>query len=69
MTYRGLSNKEVLRRWKLPDTEVYLLARRCSWLQEMARRPSEHSQVIAALFGELALEREHSVPTPLEMEK
>ena len=48
---RTLTNKEVLRFWKLAPCDVEARARRLKWAQTLVQDPSHHAQVLTAMFG------------------
>ena len=50
---RTLTNKEVLRFWKLAPCDVEARVRRLKWAQTMVQDPSHHAQVLTAMFGKL----------------
>ena len=53
---RTLTNKEVLRFWKLAPCDVEARARRLKWAQTLVQDPSHHAQVLTAMFGKLPSE-------------
>ena len=53
---RTMSNKEVLRFWKLAPCDVEARVRRLEWAQTLVQDPSHHTQLITAVFGKLPSE-------------
>ena len=53
---RTLTNKEVLRFWKLAPCDVEARVRRLKWAQTLVQDPSHHAQVLTAMFGKLPAE-------------
>ena len=53
---RTMSNKEVLRFWKLAPCDVEARVRRLKWAQTLVQDPSHHAQLITAMFGKLPSE-------------
>ena len=53
---RTMSNKEVLRFWKLAPCDVEAGVRRLKWAQMLVQYPAHHTQLIAAMFGKLLSE-------------
>ena len=53
---RTMSNKEVLRFWKLAPCDVETLVRRLKWAQTLVQDPAHHAQLITAMFGKLPSE-------------
>ena len=51
-----LTNKEVLRFWKLAPCDVEARVRRLKWAQTLLQDPSHHAQVLTAMFGKLPAE-------------
>ncbi len=49
--FRSKSNLQIRRDWKLIPHAVELRIRRLQWYQQMALAPSNHTQVLASLFG------------------
>ena len=50
---RTLTNKEVLRFWKLAPCDVEARVRRLKRAQTLVQDPSHHAQVLTAMFGKL----------------
>ena len=50
---RTMTNKEVLRFWRLTPCDVEARVRRLKWAQTLVQNPAHHVQLIAALFGRL----------------
>ena len=48
-----MTNKEVLRFWRLAPCDVEARVRRLKWAQAPVQNPAHHVQLIAALFGRL----------------
>ena len=53
---RTMSNKEVLRFWKLAPCDVEARVRRLKWAQTVVQDPAHHTQLITAMFGKLPSE-------------
>ena len=53
---RTMSNKEVLRFWKLAPCDVQALVRRLKRAQTLVQDPAHHTQLITAMFGKLPSE-------------
>ena len=53
---RTMSNKEVLRFWKLAPCDVEARVRRLEWAQTLVQDPAHHTQLITAMFGKLPSE-------------
>ena len=53
---RTLTNKEVLRFWKLAPSDVEARVRRLKWAQTLVQDTSHHVQVLTAMFGKLPAE-------------
>ena len=53
---RTMSNKEVLRFWKLAPCDVEARVRRLKWAQTLVQDPAHHTQLITAMFGKLPSE-------------
>ena len=53
---RTLTNKEVLRFWKLAPCDVEARVRRLKWAQTLVQDSSHHAQVLTAMFGKLPAE-------------
>ena len=51
-----MSNKEVLRFWKLALCDVEARVRRLRWAQMLVQDPPHHAQLITAMFGKLPSE-------------
>ena len=51
-----MTNKEVLRFWKLAPCDVEARVRRLKWAQTLVQDPSHHAQVLTAMFGKLPAE-------------
>ena len=49
--HKGLSNKEVLRHFRLSSAATELVIRRLKWMQQMARHPAEHNLVLCSMLG------------------
>ena len=54
---RTMTNKEVLRFWRLAACDVEARVRRFKWSQTLVQNPAHHVQLIAALFGRLPAEQ------------
>ena len=54
---RTMSNKGVLRFWKLAPCDVEAQVRRLKWAQTLVQDPSHHTQLITAMFGKLPSQR------------
>ena len=48
-----MTNKEVLRFWRLALAMLRLGCERLKWAQALVQNPAHHVQLIAALFGRL----------------
>ena len=53
---RTMTNKEVLRFWKLAPCDVEARVRRLKWAQTLVQDPSHPAQVLTAMFGKLPAE-------------
>ena len=53
---RTLTNKEVLRFWKLAPCDVEARVRRLKWAQTLVQDPSHHAQLITGMSGKLPSE-------------
>ena len=53
---RTMSNKEVLRFWKLAPCDVEARVRRLKWAQTLVQDIVHHTQLITAMFGKLPSE-------------
>ena len=53
---RTMTNKEVLRFWKLAPCDVEARVRRLKWAQTLVQDPPHHAQLITAMFGKLPSE-------------
>ena len=53
---RTMSNKEVLRVWKLAPCDVEARVRRLKCAQTLVQDPAHHTQLITAMFGKLPSE-------------
>lgn len=56
--HRAAPNAGVFAHWRVASTAVELKLRRLGMMQEWARDPENHQQVIAAVFGNMQWERE-----------
>ena len=69
--HRSIPNIHVLKFWRLPPVALELRVRRLLFFQAMLAEPSRHAMLFAALFGRLALEKDHedrslpAMPAPL----
>ena len=55
---RTMTNKEVLRFWRLAPCDVEARVRRLKWAQTLVQNPAHHAQLITALFGKLPAEQQ-----------
>ena len=59
---RTMSNKEVLRFWKMAPCDVEARVRRLKWAQTLVQDPAHHTQLITAMFGKLPSEPDSTLP-------
>ena len=59
---RALSNLQVLKRMRIPPVALELRVRRLRLLQRVAKNPSNHTQLLAAVLGRFPFDTKHSAP-------
>ena len=61
----SISNREVLKYWKLARPSTELRIRRTSMYQTMARHPEDSVLAMAAAFGKIREEEKRQFPDPI----
>ena len=56
--HNTMTNEQVFKHWRMAPRALEFRIRRLRMIQGFIRRPSEHVQINAAMFGKLILEAE-----------